>query len=343
MGEYKLLENLYTEDGWLNVDAFDETGGWLNVIVGGRQIGKTYGVLKLMLLRNRRFIFSRRTAAELDSLFSDDSITPFVPYMADLGISVKVVKCGEIYSIRREDEEIGVGIALSAIGKFRGFNGSLYTDWVFDEFIPEQRSQHSAKDGFKFLHAHVTISGNRELGVTNPLKTWLMANTNNIQNPILEALGLTGDFETMVREGIEGWRLDTGVNIALPKSRDIMVKRKQTVLFRHLEAKGASKEFLGMAFGGEFSYDKEIFKVVKDRSLRGFKPLLKLGAVYIWGNTTKLFVTFKQGSVKKELPKDEHGKYEFQINYPAIRVLHKEGKIGFSCVEALTEFEYFIK
>ena len=62
------MNRLYLPSGYLNVPYIDSLadkhGISFVVLIGGRQVGKTYGTLKLMLDDNRRFILMRRTQAE---------------------------------------------------------------------------------------------------------------------------------------------------------------------------------------------------------------------------------------------------------------------------------------
>ena len=64
--------NIYTKDGWLNAEHVEEVADRNNisfiVIIGKRQIGKTYGVLKLMLDKDKRFILLRGMRTELEVL-----------------------------------------------------------------------------------------------------------------------------------------------------------------------------------------------------------------------------------------------------------------------------------
>ena len=53
------MTNIYTPEGWLNVPALADLPAWLRVIIGKRQVGKTYGTLKYMIESGRRFILLR--------------------------------------------------------------------------------------------------------------------------------------------------------------------------------------------------------------------------------------------------------------------------------------------
>ena len=64
--------NLYTAAGWLDTKHIEVVADRNNisiiVIIGKRQVGKTYGVLKLMLDEDKRFILLRGVKTELDML-----------------------------------------------------------------------------------------------------------------------------------------------------------------------------------------------------------------------------------------------------------------------------------
>ena len=64
--------NIYTRDGWLDAKHIEEVADKNNIsfiiIIGKRQIGKTYGVLKLMLDEDKRFILLRGMRTELEML-----------------------------------------------------------------------------------------------------------------------------------------------------------------------------------------------------------------------------------------------------------------------------------
>ena len=63
---------LYTPDGWLDIPHIESVADRNNisfiVIIGKRQVGKTYGVLKFMLDTDKRFILMRGMRTELEVL-----------------------------------------------------------------------------------------------------------------------------------------------------------------------------------------------------------------------------------------------------------------------------------
>lgn len=271
------MNDLYTVDGWLDFEYILSRGAWLNVIIGARQVGKTYGCLKLMLSHNFNHILLRRTTEEVDTLTATPQFSPYANFEPDYKVSFfksggKITRISD-YSIGSdgkivEENPRGVLTSLTQIAHIRGFNGSLYSDVVFDEFIPEKSVITRKTDGDALLNAYTTINGNRELKGEKPLRLWLLANTNNINNPIIEALKITDDILLMRRKGIEELKTENDVLIIQPKSKKIIEQRKNTALMRQISDKS---EFYGMAIDNDFAYDRSPY--VKTMPVRGLTPL----------------------------------------------------------------------
>ena len=233
----------------------DRDGISFIVIIGSRQVGKTYGVLSLMLQQGRPFILMRRTQAEVDFILHNAlnpfaAIDPAITCKRASGYHGDIIRRGES---KETDERLGIVLALTTISKIRGFSGAAFTDLVYDEFIPERHVQRFRGESDAFLNAVVTISGNRELDDLPPLRVWLLANANNLQSPILSALNLTQKIETMKNKQQEiSIMADRGVMVVLPRSEQLMQRRKQTALSKATSERTA---FARMAFDNEFSYN----------------------------------------------------------------------------------------
>ena len=140
--------DLYTKDGWVNIPAVSSLGAWCNIIIGKRQVGKTYGTLLYELTNDKPFLYLRRTTTEFDAITSDPQLNPFLP-LKNEGLDVDIVKSGKVtYTIGQYEYEdgkpkdcikkYGIGMTLPSIANIRGFNGSAFHDVVYDEFIPEK-------------------------------------------------------------------------------------------------------------------------------------------------------------------------------------------------------------
>ena len=239
--------NIYTESGWLNIPAVRSLGCWLNVIIGPRQVGKTYGVCKDLLDRGRPFIFMRRTTAEMRAICGDPDLDPWIKQDAE-GYNVRMQKIpgADTYAIGdinpdtgKIENRRGMGISLSTVASVRGFSGDKFTDLVLDEFIPEEYVVVRSSMGDAFVNALKTISGNREILGKQPLTVWLLANANSIQSPILKSLNLLDDLDELIRTGSEYKITTNNVFLSLPKSRKVTDRLKETPLMRQINGTAA--------------------------------------------------------------------------------------------------------
>lgn len=256
--------NLYDQNGYLNIPKIkymaDRDRISFIVIIGSRQVGKTYGTLKLMTEQAsgkypKPFILMRRTQAETDFILHN-ALNPFAAIDPNItckrasGYHGDIIRRGET---AESDERIGIVLALTTVSKIRGFSGAVFTDLVYDEFIPERHVQRFRGEGDAFLNAVVTISGNRELEDRPPLRVWLLANANDFNSPVLSALNLTAKIESMkVHEQELSIMPDRGIMVVLPRSEQLIERRKQTAI-----AKATSERttFARMAFDNDFAYN----------------------------------------------------------------------------------------
>lgn len=289
------MSNLYLENGYLNFDYILRRGAWLNVIIGKRQVGKTYGCLQLMLRRNFKFILLRRTTAELETITANIDLNPFKAFEPDFktglfktGKDLCKISDYETDENGKAKETIGRGIAtsLAQIAHIRGFNGSAFSELVYDEFIPEKGVITRQSEGDSFLNAYRTINGNRELSGVFPLRAWLLANSNRIDSPILEALNITDDILYMRRKHLEELTTERGVYICQPDSAVITKMQKQTALAKLISP---DSDFYKMALENEFAYDMSPY--IKQLALKGMQPIWSYdGKIYCWKNSNGFYI-----------------------------------------------------
>lgn len=314
---------LYTREGFLNVSWIDKEANRINaafiVILGTRQIGKTYGTLKLMTDEKRNFILMRRTQTEADFI-TNGTLNPFLA----LGrTDIKVKKESQyIGKIQAETESgydpIGITLSLTCVSKIRGFSGVAFTDLVYDEFIPESHVNRIRNEGDAFLNAVVTISGNREIEGKPPLRCWLLANSNNIGSPILKALNITDKVESMDKSGQELSILpERGIIIVLAKARELADKRKKTSL---MKAISKESEFTKMAYDNEFSYNDA--ENVTRRDLKQYQQIAAVTGVFtIWkhkGNGSLYITSYRR--CNREFSNTDRGYRELLTTIPTLKL-----------------------
>lgn len=189
-----MIMNIYTNEGWLNIPAIAKEEQFIKCIIGGRGIGKTYGVLNYAYQTNEKFVLLRTTQTEADFLFNDD-FNPFKSLNRDNGYDVHCERLnnymGIFYIVIDNIKKIiGYVLALSTISKIRGFDSSDVTNIIFDEFIPESHVHKIKNSGIALLNAYETINRNRELKGEKPCTLWLLSNANDINSDILLELNI---------------------------------------------------------------------------------------------------------------------------------------------------------
>ena len=342
--------NIYTDEGWLDVEHIsavaDRNDINFIIIIGKRQVGKTYGVLKYMLDNDMRFIFSRRVQAEIDMLNKGVN-SPFekIDGWKDR-ISFKSESKYTSSILRYEEDEtftrIGMGCALTTIGNIRGFNGDIYTDWVFDEFIPEEQLFKVRNECDTFLNAHATINGNRELEGRPCLRTWLLSNSNNLKSGVLDAIEITKEVERMSLKGEESRILkDRGIMIILPESKKIIDQRKRGGLYKAI---GKNSKFARMAYENEFAYND--FTDVGTRPLREYNALISIGNITInlHKNDKTLYVTdYYKANAKYKYTDTDSGRNKIRRDFPELKAVYEKGRIIFQDMRVKNIFLTLIK
>ena len=340
--------NIYTPAGWLDVPHIEQIANRNNiafiVIIGKRQIGKTYNVLKHMLDSDKRFILLRGVKTELDMLKRNVN-SPFEKIAGYKGRIVFESETEYTASMLRLDETedgetktpIGMCAALSSIGRIRGFNGDIYTDVVYDEFIPESHLLKVRHGDDAFNNMYTTIAGNRELEGRPPLRVWLLANSNNLDNDILKALNITEVVERMSLRGEESRIIkERGIMIILPDSAVITEKRKQTALY---SAIGGDSKFSKMAYENAFAYNE--YTDVDQKPLAEYKPIIAFPncIVHLHKSEKTLYVTsFMKCECRHVYTDGEYGRMTFAKDFPEIRAAYMRGRITFQSMAVKNYF-----
>lgn len=343
--------NLYTKAGWLDIPHIAEVADKNNIsfiaIIGKRQVGKTYGVLSYMLDSDKRFVLLRGMRTELETL-ERGVASPFESikdYAGRILLEKDSEYTAQIIRLDTDDEGnetrtiIGMGAALANVARVRGLNGRPYSDIVYDEFIPESHLLKVRHGDDAFNNMYTTFAGNRELEGEKPLRVWLLANSNNLDNDILKALNITDVVERMSLRGEESRIIkDRGIMILLPDSKQITEKRKKTALYR---AVGGDSKFAKMAYENEFAYND--YSDVAQLPLAEYKPLIALPRciIHLHKNDKRIYITgrYKCPPPKYKYNDTDYGRRVFQKDFPELRAAYMRGRIYF---ENMTIKNYFL-
>lgn len=263
---------LYTPEGWVNAARLTQSPAPFVIAVGGRGIGKTYGVLDQLLQIGEPFLYLRRTQVQIDACKVPE-LSPFNAVCRDRGVVVSTCTISKYVAgfQRVEGEEqhlIALGIALSTFANVRGFDASGYRYCVFDEFIPERHERPIPHEGDAFLNVLETINRNRELLGGDPVKVIMLSNANRLDSPILTAIGALQPLDKMTRAGREWGRFyDGALEIFRYVDSPISERKRDSALYKL----ASSSDFTGMALNNEFAADT--YYNVCSKPLREYEPV----------------------------------------------------------------------
>ena len=331
---------IYLDSGYLNIPEIAKHPGWLKVIIGARQVGKTYGTLKYHVDNDIPHILLRRTSAELQLIGDSVDLNPYKVLEPEHRIGI--FKQGKYYRICDYDEEgkpqapRGMALSLAMISHIRGFSGRSFASIIYDEAIPEKGVIVRQSEGDSLLNAYTTINGNRELEGCAPCQLWLLANSNDINSPVLDALNLTEPILKMRRRGLEMLSTDDYI-IVQPNKSPIAARRSQSALMRQISS---GSEFYGMAINNEFSYDQS--PLIINMPLKGLSPLFNFDSrLYAWEGDNRIYIC--RAPHKGAYYAGRYGAGQLVADYRWIKRYYAEGLVYFSDAALLGEFKRLFK
>lgn len=236
------------------------------VIIGGRGIGKTYSAAKFLLEEKKPFLYLRNTQTQMDECATAFG-NPFKRISLDMDRDVRLVAEKKHYLVydytNPERELIGYGAALSTFSNLRGVDLSDVRYVLFDEFIERRTLSFNQFDAFQQMYE--TINRNRELQGEEPLRCYLLSNSQTLRNDILLGYGLVDRIQKMIAAGEKIYR-EPGLYVELPTA-DISELKKETANYKLISGSNAARE----ALENEFTYDS--YKNVGKRPLQEYLPL----------------------------------------------------------------------
>ena len=333
-----VYDNLFTADGWPNWKAIVDIGCTINLILGGRGTGKTFSCLDYELEHDRRFCFMRKNQVQLDMVMAPEN-SPFIPLNLEKGYDVELKKRGKISRIFNGNKDVGFMVALAAVSGLRGFDASLIQDIIYDEFIHERHEKPMRGEFEALLNAYETMNRNRELQGREPIKLYLLANSNSLDSDILLGFKLVEIIRKMRRKGRTVY-IDKKRSILIVDlfSSPISQKKKETALYKAVEG----SDFYGMAIKNEFSYDRT--DKVKAMPLNEYILEIRVGEINIYKHKSRkeYYVSSTQKGTPKEIinPVGE-GRKRLLRKYMKYYKYHVDNKVLFENMTSKILFEKY--
>lgn len=328
--------NIYTENGYLDIEKLNSINTTFNLITGGRGTGKTFGLLSYAIKNNIKYIYLRRTQTIVDLIASDD-YSPLKSIKRVSGVDTvtkKINKYVVAHYIGENPEPIGYCMALSTFSNVRGFE-ALDIKWlIYDEYIPERNSRTIKGEGEAFLNCYETINRNRELDGMAPLKVWCAGNSNNISNPVFISLGM--------------------VNIARraqEKKRELTVLKDRSICYINLENSPISKakkntalykasknaQFNAMSLDNTFGAPTEDIKSINLKGLKCVAAFDDIFAIYTLKNGGYYISEHISGTPVIYSTSDIDVK-RFKIKYPKVMAEYARNTLTFESDFCLSVF-----
>ena len=245
--------NLFLPSGYLDMEKIINIDASFIFVIGARGTGKTYGAVKYALDNDIKFIFMRRKQIQVD-LIKNDSFNPFNAVDPDLMMkNINKSLSGVYRSIFDEEKQkreptglpIGYILALTTVSNIRGFDASDVELIIYDEFIGEKHEKAIKDESGAVLNAYETINRNRELNGSPPVKMLLLANSNDLVNPVFTGLKLVKTAEKLQKSKENVYiNKARGLAIVMVKDSPISKQKADTALYK---LAGEGSDFSAMA------------------------------------------------------------------------------------------------
>lgn len=273
---------------------------WCYIVYGGRNTGKTYGGLCRELDKKHQFCYLKRTKDDVNLICTgggkkaqelqlDMDLSPFYSINRDRKCNVRATNVTDEVGVflhydKVENKPIpnqkplGFILALSVVGKYRGFDLSGCEDMILDEFCPARFERKMPKEGESLLDLYKTVSRDREHKGLPPLKLICFSNANDINCPLIDTLEIMDDIVQMKRENKDHvYIAERGIFIrCLEPNEKFKEKEKQTAIAKGMKG---TKWYLS-AIDNEFAFND--FSKVNKAQLRFARPICKYYYKRIW-------------------------------------------------------------
>lgn len=346
----KQMDNIYTEDGWLDMPAIIELNFPFTFIIGARGVGKTYGALKYMITHDINHLLLRRSNDDFKIISRDDG-SPYAELNSDLcrDITVQPVNAhlssifngvrNEKEMVEPEGDSIGYIASLAGLAHIRGFNFYNVKKIVYDEFIPEEHLRPIRNEAEAFFNMYETVCRNRELKGEEAVQCICLANSNRADNPIFMELGLTNKIVKMQNKGQQiFYDVSRGILVIDCQNSPISDKKKNTALGRLT----AGTSFAGMAYDNRFMNIDD--KLIKSMPLEKMTPVCSWNNLYLYkaeaedGRWIWFLSTHKTGNFTINYQHNKTDDLRFVQKYNFLLAAILRGRIFFESYEVQQKF-----
>lgn len=285
-------EKLYGKNGWIDADLLIDCPEPFVVAIGGRGIGKSYGVLSRLHERQIPFIYMRRTQTQIDAV-AVPQLNPFNQINIDQNLKIISNKIGKhtagFYDgVENDKGEIvpngdpfAVGVALSTFASIRSLSAEQFRVLFFDEIIPERHEKPIKEEGLAFANVLESLNRNRELQNRDPLKVILASNSNTINSKILHAIGVLDELDKMTRTGAYYKSINGLIAIYRYVDSPISDKKRESALYKVIK----NEDFQNMSIYNEFA--RGDYENVCSRPLSEYTPLCSFGNSTIYRHKSR--------------------------------------------------------
>ena len=233
------------------IEAARKLNCWCLIIVGARDRGKTYSMLKYALEQREEIVFLKRTVEDVKLLIAsskhperfEDDLSPYADINDDIGTNVQPVKIYEgLASFYNEQDEnkfkAGICLALSKAKDYKGFGGLRKSKYfVFDEFIPKPWERVLSKmEGDSVMDLYSTIARDREQRGEEPLLLVALANANDLSNQLFNVLEITDQVADMAAHNEEIRKIGGKLVVLVDDSKlKVAADEKKTLVYQDMK------------------------------------------------------------------------------------------------------------
>lgn len=294
---------------WFDIWEYDDVNYPFQIFIGPRGPGKTYSALKGMIERRDTigpFVYSRRTREEVDDICDakqDEFMNPFSPINKNEGWNLGYQKInkntgglfervGAKGNYQYEGESLGLLNSMFSIGRSSSFDN--YNYWIYDEFIPDSYRVQRKGEGTAPFTVYETACRNREFEGREPMRLWMIANSENIWAPVFQTLGIVDIWERMAAKGYHDAYIPErklALHLVEP-SQEFTQKKSETSLARLMN--GTS--FYNITYKNQFGNND--FSLVTRKQVKGMFPICRFGegTIYRKKGERRFYVSYSRAT-----------------------------------------------